>query len=272
MTVLKAGIAIVMVIVLCVVAEVVSPRFAGMVSGFPLGAAINLFFIGVEISPEFAAESALYTAVGLVATQAFAYAYVRASARTEHLSRSAAVLVASLGGVSGYFAAAFLLRPLPVGPTVAVGLPIASILAFDFLFKGLKDVRIGERVGLNPRETLFRSVFAAGAILLITSTAAMAGARWAGLFSAFPITMLPFVAIIHRTYGATYAHAVLKSAPRGLSSLLVYSLAVSVVYRTHGVFVGTALAYGLATLWLFGMQLSASRSARGVGRVDPEKS
>ncbi len=272
MTVLKAGIAIFMVIVLSVIAEVVSPRFAGMVSGFPLGAAINLFFIGIEVGPEFASESALYTAVGLIATQVFAYAYFRASEKTKDLSRLPAILIASLAGVCGYFSAASLLRLLPVGAELAVGLPAASILVFDALLKGPKDVRIENRVALRPRELLLRSGFAAGTILLVTSTAAMVGARWAGLFSAFPITMLPFVAIIHRTYGAAYAQAVLRSVPRGLSSLLVYSLAVWASYRTHGAYVGTGIAYGFATLWLLGMQLKTIHSTQGAGRMDEDRS
>jgi hypothetical protein len=270
MTLLKVGIAIFMVLFLSVLAEMVSPRFAGLFSGYPLGAAINLFFIGIEVSPEFAAESALYTAVGLIATQVFAYAYFRTSSGTISLSGIPEVAVASLGGLGAYFLSASLLRFLPIDLATAVLVPTVSILLFNSLFKGLKDVRIERRVSLKARVVLFRCVFAAFAILTITSTAGMVGPRWAGLFSAFPITMLPFVAIIHLTYGAEYAHAVLKNVPRGLTSLVVYSVAVSVSYRSCGVFVGTALAYGLATICLVVMQFKATRPARSPTRSGQE--
>lgn len=267
MTLLKMGIAILMVLFLSVLAEVASPRSAGIFSGYPLGAAINLFFIGVEISPDFASESALYTALGLIATQVFAYGYVQASMRLRSSNGIAATAAASLVGIAGYFSAAAVLRMTPVNLFTAILIPSLSIAAFNTLLKGLKNLKIQNRVGLSPRVLLFRSVFAAVAIILVTSTAKLAGPRWAGLFSAFPITMLPFVAIIHLTYGAEYACAVLKNVPKGLSALVVYSVAVTVFYKTHGVYVGTAIAYGLATLCLVAMQLHARRGIEAASPV-----
>ncbi len=259
MTLLKMGIAIVMVLFLSVLAEVASPRFAGIFSGYPLGAAINLFFIGIEISPEFASESALYTALGLIATQVFAYGYFQISVRLRSPNGIGPTAAASLTGIAGYFASAAVLRTMPVSLVTAILFPSLSILAFNYLFRGLRNVTIQSRVGLSAQVLLFRSVFAASAIVLVTSTAKLAGPRWAGLFSAFPITMLPFVAIIHLTYGAEYAQTVLKNVPRGLTSLVVYSVAVSVSYKSLGVYAGTAIAYGLATLCLVAMQLHARR-------------
>ncbi len=61
------------VLLLSLVTEHVSPRVAGILAGYPLGAAIALFFIGLESSPEFASNSAVYTMMGLVATQSFVY-------------------------------------------------------------------------------------------------------------------------------------------------------------------------------------------------------
>ena len=72
---IKFGSSILVVLALSAVAERVSPRVAGIISGYPAGIAINLFFFGYEIGPVFAAESALYTAVGLLATQSFVYFY-----------------------------------------------------------------------------------------------------------------------------------------------------------------------------------------------------
>ena len=95
-----------MVVLLSLLAEVVSPGFAGILSGYPLGAAISLFFMGFEISPEFASGSALYTSVGLVATQVFAYSYYRASRAATRLQRGLDILLASLAGIAGFFIAA----------------------------------------------------------------------------------------------------------------------------------------------------------------------
>ncbi len=252
---IKAGAAIVMVVLLSYLAEVVSPRFAGILSGFPLGAAITLFFMGLEIGPAFASQSALYTTLGLIATQVFAYGYYRASAAAEDLNKGVCILVACLAGLAGYFAAAALLRLVPVTLFLAVVLPVLSIVFFTHLFKRVKNVRIENRVSMNGRVLLVRAVFAAAAIIAITSTARLVGPRWAGLFSAFPITMLPFVVIIHATYGADRIHAILKNFPAGLYSLVVYSIAVFVLYPIIGIFWGTVAAYGLATACLVALQV-----------------
>ena len=260
MLLVKTGIAVSMVILLSVLAEVVSPRFAGIFSGYPLGAAITLFFIGIEASPEFAAKSALYTCLGLVATQVFAYTYFRTSVALRNPSRFLEIAAASFAGICGYFAAAALLRLMPASIVAAVLLPVFSILVFGYLFRGVKNVRIANRVSLKPEVLLFRAVFAAFAVILITSTARLVGPGWAGLFSAFPITMLPFVGIVHFTYGPECARAVLKNVPRGLISLLAYSIAVSLFYEPYGVYAGTAIAYGFATIFLIVAQLKSSPS------------
>jgi len=66
MPLIKILVSVFMVLTLSLIADFVSPRIAGILSGYPLGAAISLFFIGFEIGPGFASESALYTMTGLV--------------------------------------------------------------------------------------------------------------------------------------------------------------------------------------------------------------
>ena len=260
-TLIKCAVAILMVVALSVLAEVVSPRFAGILSGYPLGAAISLFFMGLEISPAFAAQSAVYTMIGLVATQVFAYCYYRASS-VYNLKKVPGILFASFVGVCGYFLAASVLRYLPLTLLMAILLPTFSIVLFTFLFKRIANVKIQKRVSISSRILVLRSFFAACSIVLITSTAKLVGPGWAGLFAAFPITMLPFVVIIHFTYDVAHVHVILKNVPKGLGSLIVYSLAVSIAYPIHGIYAGTAIAYGFATLYLILIQIAALRRHR----------
>lgn len=248
--VVKMGTAVLMVVLLSVLAEAVSPRFAGILSGYPLGAAISLFFMGFEIGPEFAAQSALYTMLGLVATLVFAHGYYRCSVLAGGLSKTSTILLASVVGVSGYFLAAWGLHLLRVSLTLSLLLPIVAIFLFVYLFRNIEDVKIEEKVRPTGRLLLFRALFAACAIILITSTARVVGPGWAGLFAAFPMTTLPLVVIIHYTYDASRVHAVLKSFPKGLGSLVVYTLAVFIFYPLYGIYLGTLTAYGFATLYL----------------------
>lgn len=251
----KMGTAILMVVLLSVLAEAVSPRFAGILSGYPLGAAISLFFIGYEISPQFAAESALYTSVGLIGAQVFAYCYYRTSLLANTLKPIPQVLCSSLGGILGYFVAVTLLRPLRVNAVLALILPSFFILLFIYLFRGVGNTKIHKKTAIRPKVLLIRSVFAALAVALITSTADIVGPDWAGLFAAFPVTMLPFVVIVHFSHAPEHAHTVLKNFPKGLGSLVVYTLAIFAGYPIYGIYAGTAIGYGLATIYLLATQL-----------------
>jgi len=142
MTLIKMTIAVLVTLLLSILAEVVSPRFAGIVSGYPLGAGITLFFVGLEISPGFAAESALHTSAGLVATQVFAYTYYRASLLGKKLKGKFPVLAASSAGILGYFMAASVLSILHVNLAVAILLPFFFVFVFVYLFKNVRNVAI----------------------------------------------------------------------------------------------------------------------------------
>ena len=103
MELFKMSVAIAMVLLLSLIAERVSPSLAGILCGYPLGVAITLFFVGYEISPEFASKSALFTAVGLIGTQASAYGYYRFSLLARGRGRVQQVAISAIGGLAVFF-------------------------------------------------------------------------------------------------------------------------------------------------------------------------
>ena len=48
----KLLVSVILVLTLSAVAEHISPRAAGLLAGYPAGAAITLFFIGLDVSPD----------------------------------------------------------------------------------------------------------------------------------------------------------------------------------------------------------------------------
>ncbi|MHC1729804.1 MAG: hypothetical protein AB9866_28005 [Syntrophobacteraceae bacterium] len=250
MTLVKMGAVVLIVVSLSILAEVVSPRIAGILTGYPLGAAIALFFMGFEIDPQFAAQSALHTSAGVAATVIFGYCYYRMSLHAGKLSVGLQIFLSCLAGLSGYFAAVSLLSFLPSSLLLAVVLPALTILISSRLQKGIRNVRIGKRVSMSPGLLLVRAVIAAITVVFIISSAKLVGPTWAGLFSAFPNIMLPLVVIIHFTYNPEQAYVIIKNVPKGLVSVIIYCLTVSLSYPVYGIYIGTALAYTNATLYL----------------------
>ena len=242
----KLMISVSIVVFLSWIAEHVSPKVAGLLSGYPLGAAIALFFYGLEVSPEFASKSALYTMIGLVASQAFVYCYYRASVYFKKWN----IFCSSMIAVAGYFLAIWLLHFIKLNHVLAIVVPIISIFLFSYLFRGIDNVKIQKRLTLSYRLLFLRAIFAGSIILVITGVAKWVNPTWAGLLSAFPVTLFPLMLIIHFTYSKTYVHTIVKNFPAGLGSLIAYSLTVSIVYPVCGIYLGTFVSFTMATVYL----------------------
>ena len=247
---IKILVAIFIVMLLSFVAERVSPKVAGLLSGYPLGSAIVLFFYGAEISPAFAAKSALYTLVGLVASQVFVYCYYRASITCKRFI----IFLSSVAAILGYLLAAWVLHLIPhlipVTAITAASIPVTAVFLFVFLFRSIKNKKIEKRVSLTHRVLFLRALSAATIIVMITGAAHTVGSAWAGLFSAFPITLFPLMLIVHHTYGAESVHTIIKNFPIGLGALIAYSLSISFAYPTVGLALGTVISFGAATFYL----------------------
>jgi hypothetical protein len=261
LTTVKLLVSVLMVVLLSLIAEWSGPRMAGIVSGYPLGAAISLFFIGVEIGPAFAAESALFTAAGLAATVSFVAGYLLGLTLAEGRRRPTALTLALVPALAAYGLVAWVLSAIRINWVSAPLIAMASLVLAGRIFRRIPDAAIRRTIRLRPAVTLLRAAFAAFIILVITAAAKAVGPEWAGLFAAFPITMLPLLAIIQFTYQPSHVRTVIKNVPRGLGSLLIYTLVVAITYADLGIAWGTALGYLAATLYLVALEYGRSLSA-----------
>lgn len=258
--IVKILVSIIVVVLLSLIAERGGPRVAGIVSGYPLGAAISLFFIGIEIDPAFAARSAIFTAAGLSATVAFVGGYLLGLKAAERRRRMWALLLALFPALAAYGLAAWVLSVLPINRVSAPLIAITSMVLASRVFRTIPDATIHEKVQLGVAATLLRALFAALVILLITTAAQAVGPGWAGLFSAFPITMLPLLAIIHTTYRPEHVRTIIKNVPRGLGSLVVYAMVIAAAYPRVCIVWGTLLGYLAATAYLVVLEFCFRRS------------
>lgn len=125
--------AVLFVLILSLLAEHVSPRASGIISGVPTGTAIILFFYGLEQDATFAAESSVFNLVGMLSMQVFIYLYLRASTKNSKLN----ILSSSLVAIFGYAVVIFLLDQINFNLFTALMIPVVSIPLFSYLFRGL---------------------------------------------------------------------------------------------------------------------------------------
>lgn len=242
----KILITVLVVLFLAIVAEYASPRLAGILSGYPIGSAIVLYFYALEYGVEFAAGSATYNLIGLVPTLVFASSYLAILRRRLDCSP----LRPSLIALSAYGLSAFFLSLFSFSRISAVILAATMILVAARLARNWTGQHSPPRLPLSLRLLLYRVVTAASLVVVITSIAGWLSYRHAGLISAFPLVLYPLVLIVHLHSGVISAGALLSRFPAGLWSVLCYSLTISATYPIVGLNLGTVLGFTAATLCL----------------------
>src|SRR6056297_76262 len=173
----KLLVSIGVVLGLSVIAERVSTRVAGLLAGYPLGTAIALFFIGLEISPAFATQSAVHTLAGFTATLALGGGYLLC-ARRDGLP---GVLAGTAGGLAAWLAVSLLLTQVEFTRLTGTLTTLAAILLFIRLYRRVPETATGARGGFSWAALVLRAALAAGIIFLITGLARVMPAAWAGV-------------------------------------------------------------------------------------------
>lgn len=248
----KIAVSIGTVLGLSALAERAGPRVAGVLSGYPLGTAILLYFIAIEQGIPFASESAVYALPGLIATLAFLFVYYLVSKRLVAMPIIPQVFLSSLAAFVIYLVVSWLFQLASMSLTQAATILLVAMFGALVLFRKIENVRILNRVRLTKRVVLLRAALAALIVLIISGMAAWIGPRWAGLLSGFPVSLYPTMLILHFTYGAEPVHTLIRNFPRGMGALWVYILAVTLGYPVLGIGLGTLAAFGVATAYLVG--------------------
>ena len=243
LVILKAVITIGLILCLAWIAEKASPRIAGILSGYPIGTALVLFFYGIQVGPDFAVAAVPYNLLGHVSALVFVYLYFLGARNSTIIS----TIIASVFAIGGYAATAWVMGTLRPSLLSGGAISFTAIILFSFLFRKIPNTTIDAPTRYTPAMVLFRLALSTSIVLVITGLAQSVGVKWAGLFSAFPLVVYPLLVLIHLNYGALRAHTVLKNFPRGLWTVLVYSIIISLTYGRFGVFLGTAIAYLVAT-------------------------
>lgn len=246
----KICITMLAVLGLSFVAEKISTRLAGLLSGYPIGTAIILHFYGLEYGARFAADAALFNLCGLLASQCFAYVYYRATQRT------ASLVAPSCLALAAYLLPALILSQTEPSRLTALLVATLATALFCLLLRGSREKQKHAARSWSVRLVTGRLLFTATLVLMVTECADLVGPGWAGLFSAFPVALYPLVFLLHKEHGPETARAILGNFPYGLWSVIAYAMTVSLLYPVYGVIWGTLIGFAVATVVLAAMSLS----------------
>ncbi len=265
---LKLAVTIFIVIGLALIAERASPRLAGLAAGYPLGVAIVLFFLGMEQGTDFAATSAVYAIAGLGASFGFVYAYFLATRSRREIApgstsegeRRSGLIRGPLAAMAAFFILSFLINRIGMTRALAVVLTVSAALLVMLGLRSIADTVRIVPARLSLMALAVRAALAAVTVLAITGLAAMLGPDWSGLLAGFPITLFPFLLIVHFQYGHPPVHAIIRNFPFGAGAIIIYALTVSFTYPALGIAAGTIAAFAAATVYLVALLILTAKT------------
>jgi len=243
------------VLTLSLIAERVSARIAGLLTGAPLGALIVFSFLAREKDGAYFAEAVPHGLAGLIGTLAFAYGYHLGCRGGPRLG----LLTATLGGMTAYAAATLPLRAIDFTLVPALLTALTAIAAAAFLFRRIENVLVARAVRLTPLVLAVRAGLAALLVTLVIALAEWGGPVITGLLVGFPMTLLPTYLIVHATYGAAPVSTMIRNFPLGLGGLISFLLVIRVVAPAWGPYPAIALGVLAAVSYLAALSMLMAR-------------
>jgi hypothetical protein len=208
------------------------PTVAGWIGGLPLASGPLTYFLAIEQSPRFAAQSATATLAGLLGVSVFAVAFCRLAPRGPWML----CLVVSL---ALYLAVAAIFVLVPVAAPVAFAVDVVALTIALFLVGTPGKAEVITRA---PRWDL--PARAAGATALVVGLSALAsalGSRVVGLFAPFPVYASIMGSFTHALYGPGAAARLIRGVLAGLYGFACFYLSVALLATSN---LGLAFAVG----------------------------
>lgn len=245
--IIKAVTVICMVLGLSAVAEKLSPKVSGILSGLPVGSSITLLFFAVENGTSYVTDVALYNIHGLFAALSFCIGYYLSTFYSGKLEIILSLTISFIFYILIALALSFIPPHIVFTPLIVIIL--LDIAAIYFAKKENFPIVKQDKVTLS--DLAFRSILTVGIFLIVTSLPKYVPTNLAGIFSAFPTVLLPLLLIIHFRHSNLQARTIIKNTPYGLSSVAIYSLVVYFTYEKYGITYGTTIALIASFIYMF---------------------
>ena len=244
--IVKSIAVVALVLSLSYIAEKVSPKVSGILSGLPVGSSITLLFFAVENGVDYVTKVALYNIHGLFAALAFSIGYYISTFYKGKFEIFMSLLISFIA----YLVIAFILAYVPPHVVLTPLIVITLMLIATIYFAKKENFIIDKKVKITVSDIIFRSLLTISIFLIISSLPKYVPSNIAGIFSSFPTILLPLMLIIHFRHSRLQARTVIKNTPFGLSSVVIYSLVVYFSYAKIGIIFGTIIALIASVLYV----------------------
>lgn len=236
--------------------ERLGSRLGGLIANLPSNILVSLLFMALTQGPGYAAKAAGSIPVGMAVDTLFLLAVVAALRW--------GLVPALAAGLAAWFASAALAVALPpLSPAWSIAL-YAAVCAASFAFADLVlKVRAVPKkaVPFKPSTILVRALFAGAIVAGAVAAAQFAPPYLTGIIAVFPAVLLSTMTILTRAQGNDFARATGKVLILSSSNIIVYGVAVALLFPAIGPWWGTLCAFAAAVAYV-ALLLPISRRIR----------
>lgn len=198
-------------------------QVAGLLGGLPIVAGPIVVFLALEQGQAFGVVASTSAMASVVALLAFGIAY-------SWLSLSNAWPVAYALSLVVWTLTAFLLAQLSLTPVIALAL---AALAIALTPVSLPKVTFKAPAATSLKDLPLRLIAGALLTLAVTQSAQLLGGNWSGILAVFPVIGSVLAIFTHRSQGAAAVTQLYHGMVKGLCSLSVFFLILTMAWQGH---------------------------------------
>jgi len=235
---IKAIIVLVTILALTYIAENISVKISGIISGLPIASTLILFFFSLEFGIEYMQETIPFSINGLIAFFVFCITYYMTTFFTGAFQILISLLLSFCAYLGVMYLSSLFTPDIILTPLIVLSIVLTPILYFikkdDYILK--------KRKKQTAKDLAIRIILSMSIFILISSLPKFTPPSIAGLFSSFPIILLPLLLIIHINYSYLEARTLVKNAFINIPCVIANSLIIYLSYPVFGIYMGTIIA------------------------------
>jgi len=225
--------------------ERLGSRVGGLVTNLPSNILISLLFMALTKGKSYAAQASGSVPVGMVVDTIFLFTLIAALPLGTWLG-----LGAALAAWIAAAALAILLPPLSLGAGILVYVLVCA-LALALIELALRVRAVPRKSArFKPSTAAVRALFAGTIVASAVIVAQYAPPYATGILATFPAVLLSTMVILVRSQGKDFARATGKVLILSSSNIIVYAVAVWLLFPALGAWWGTLISFGLAACYV----------------------